>query len=266
MLHNQKIGSSFDSSIMEQGPENRGPSPLEFGLRVLRRSYWIIIATTVVSFAASVGYLKVATPTYTAQAKVLMGGSKAPSVQPTPIQDEPPPTDLDAQIEILKSKAVATSVINRLNMANDPDINGKGSRLRAAVRAVREMLGIAQPDAGIDRQRRHQRSRQRRPRRIPEQQLGYDTDEYRQHETDRGGLGCGCKSPGPFVEERGEHLEPCSDLGFIDHALQHKAKSGIRHRYFRMAFAAGKPEAADRSSDWKHPWNFWRVLICIGDP
>ena len=49
---------------------------------------------------------------------------------------------------------------------------------------------------------------------------------------DGGRLGCGGKSAGPFVEERGEHLESGSDLGFSGHALQHIAESGIRYAYF----------------------------------
>ena len=65
--------------------------------------------------------------------------------------------------------------------------------------------------------------------------------------TDGGRLGCGGKSPGPFVEERGEHLESGSDLGFIDHALQHIAESGIRYTYFvarpkRQPISACRPE------------------------
>jgi hypothetical protein len=38
--------------------------------------------------------------------------------------------------------------------------------------------------------------------------------------------------PGPFVEERGEPLESCLDLGFVCHALQHRAEPGIGYRYF----------------------------------
>ena len=34
---------------------------------------------------------------------------------------------------------------------------------------------------------------------------------------DDGRLGCGGKTAGPFVEERGEHLESCPDLGFVHH-------------------------------------------------
>ena len=108
-----------------------------------------MVATAALGLAGSVIYLKVTPATYTAQAKVLLGSSKAPVVQPLSVLDETH-VDLESQIEILKSKTIATSVINQLNLADDPEFNGKGSRLRVATMAVRAMLGIAPPEAKTD--------------------------------------------------------------------------------------------------------------------
>src|SRR5450755_4504233 len=141
MLHNQRMGTLLNDSQHEHGLENGGPGPADMVLGFLRRHYLVIIATAALTLAASVGFLKVAPPTYTAQAKVLLGGSKAPTVQPQPVLDETP-IDLESQIEILKSKAIATSVINQLNLSDDPDFIGKGGRLNSAVKAIRGMLGI----------------------------------------------------------------------------------------------------------------------------
>ena len=117
-------------------------------LGFLRRHYLLIAATAALTLGASVAVLKVVPPTFTAQAKVLLGSSKAPVVQaqPQPMLDETP-VDIESQIEILKSKSIATSVINQLGLADDPDFNGQGDPLNVAVKAVRARLGIAPPRA-----------------------------------------------------------------------------------------------------------------------
>jgi polysaccharide biosynthesis transport protein len=147
MLHNLKTNASQDFSQHEQGRENSGPDLVSLVLGFLRRQYLVIIACAVVALAGSVLALKIIPPTYTAQVKVLFGGSKSPFVQQQSMPDETP-IDLESQIEILKSKAVATSVINQLKLADDPDFNGKGDWLHSALKSARRMLGIA--PRGID--------------------------------------------------------------------------------------------------------------------
>jgi succinoglycan biosynthesis transport protein ExoP len=138
------MSTLLNNSQNEPSVESSGPGPANMALGFLRRHYFVIITTAALALAASVVFLKVVPPTYTAQAKVLLGGSKAPVVlvQPQPVQDETP-VDIESQIEILKSKAIATSVINALNLADDPAFSGKGDPLNMAVKAVRDMLGIA---------------------------------------------------------------------------------------------------------------------------
>jgi exopolysaccharide transport family protein len=108
-----------------------------------------MVVTTALALAASVIFLKIAPPTYTAQAKVLLGNSKAPVVQQLPMLDETH-VDLESQLEILKSKTIATSVINQLNLADDPEFSGKDDRLRSATMAIRAMLGVAPKAAKIE--------------------------------------------------------------------------------------------------------------------
>ena len=151
MLHNQRMGTLLSTPQNEQGWDNSGPGPANMALGFLRRHYLVIIATAAFTLAASVVFLKVVPPTYTAQAKVLLGSSKAPVVlvQPQPMLDEAP-VDIESQIEILKSKAIATAVINRLNLADDPDFNGQGDPLNSALKAVRGALGMAPQAAKIE--------------------------------------------------------------------------------------------------------------------
>jgi succinoglycan biosynthesis transport protein ExoP len=148
MLHNQRTSALPDSSLLEQGGENSGPDLANLALGFLRRQYLLIIVTTVLALTASVVVLRFAPPTYTAQLKLLIGGSKAPIVQQQAMQDETP-IDLESQIEILKSKPVATSVINQLNLADDPEFSGKGV-LHSALKAIRRMLGITSQGLNTD--------------------------------------------------------------------------------------------------------------------
>ena len=124
MLNNQRMSTLLNNSQHERSWESSGPSPVSFALGFLRRHYLLMVVTTALALAASVIFLKIAPPTYTAQAKVLLGNSKAPVVQQLPMLDETH-VDLESQLEILKSKTIATSVINQLNLADDPEFSGK---------------------------------------------------------------------------------------------------------------------------------------------
>src|SRR5262245_51871797 len=146
MVHDQRTSAFQDGSQQEHGLEKSGPGPLSWALGFLRRHYLGMVCCTVLSLGASIGVLKVIPPTYTAQVKVLVGNSKAPAVQPQSMLDDAP-VDMESQIEILKSKTIASSVINQLNLADDPDMNGKGSPLRTALNAVRAMAGLPLPEA-----------------------------------------------------------------------------------------------------------------------
>jgi len=149
MLHNQRTSALLDVSQQEQRWENSGPGPAQLALGFLRRHYLAIIVTTALALAASFVFLKVAPPTYTAQVRVLLGSSKAPTVQPQSMLDDSP-VDLESQIEILKSKAIATATINQLNLIDDPSFNGKGGWLRSLTNAIRDVLGVAPPTRKLD--------------------------------------------------------------------------------------------------------------------
>jgi polysaccharide biosynthesis transport protein len=141
MLHNEGT-SSLDSSVQEQGGGNGVAELVDWALGFLRRQYVVIIISAALAFAASAVFLRIAPPTYTAQVKVLFGNSRAPFVQQQSMFAETP-DDLESQIEILKSRAIANSVISRLNLADDPDFNGQGGWLHSVWKPIRGRLGIA---------------------------------------------------------------------------------------------------------------------------
>ena len=149
MLHNQRTSALLESSLQEQGGGNSGAELVDLALGFLRRQYLVIIIITALAFAASVIFLRITPPTYTAQVKVLFGNSKAPFVQQQSAPDEAP-VDLESRIEILKSKAVATSVISQLNLADDPEFNGKGGWSHSAWKAIRGKLSSTPQSRKID--------------------------------------------------------------------------------------------------------------------
>ena len=69
----------------------------------------MIAVTAVLACAASVLYLRLASPTFTAQAQVLLGIPRAQFVQQQSLLAEPAfdVTQIETQLQILKSKAIA---------------------------------------------------------------------------------------------------------------------------------------------------------------
>ncbi|GLH79962.1 chromosome partitioning protein ParA [Bradyrhizobium sp. SSBR45G] len=139
MLHNPNASTVAYNPQQDHGWERTGPGPFDVALGFLRRHYLLIAITTVVSLVASFTVLKLVPPTYSADVKIMLGSAKPPVLQPQPVQDDPP-LDMESQIEILKSKSVATAVISKLNLADDPDFSGKASPLHGVMGAIRRLV------------------------------------------------------------------------------------------------------------------------------
>src|SRR3954451_8428061 len=120
MLQNDRSHALLDSTIPR---EEAGLGELvNFAFGFLKRQYAVIIFVTALALAASAIYLRITPPTYTGQVKVLFGNPKAPFIQQQSVLAETgvDPGQLETQIQLLKSKAIATSVINQLGLADDP--------------------------------------------------------------------------------------------------------------------------------------------------
>src|SRR5215510_6005878 len=86
---------------------------LNFVRGFLRRQYGIVIFSVVLSLAAGIIYLRITPPTYTARVQILLGNPKAQFIQQQSLVAEPPfdVTQVETQLQILKPRAMATSVI-----------------------------------------------------------------------------------------------------------------------------------------------------------
>lgn len=126
MLQGERSRVVLENDLASDREGQGGPGDIiNFALGFLRRQYALILFVTALAIAVSLLYLRTTPPTYTAQAKVLFGNPRAQFVQQQSILGESPldVAQLESQIEILKSKAIAASVVDQMKLAADPDFN-----------------------------------------------------------------------------------------------------------------------------------------------
>jgi polysaccharide biosynthesis transport protein len=110
---------------------------ISFTIGFVRRQYLVIILTAVLAIAASIVYLRITPPTYTARVQILFGNSRAQFLQQHSLLTEPAVdvSQIETQLQIIKSRATAVRAINELKLADDPDFNGARPSLWSRVRS-----------------------------------------------------------------------------------------------------------------------------------
>lgn len=114
-------------SVAQSDQSEGGISDLiNLALGFVRRQYLVIIVTAALAMAACVVYLKITPPTYTAKVQILLTNPKAQFVQQQSLLADPAfdLSQFETQLQILRSRAIATAVINQLKLEDDPDLNG----------------------------------------------------------------------------------------------------------------------------------------------
>ena len=134
---------------IEAGPaqEDSIGALLNFVRGFLRRQYGIVIFCGVLSLAAGIAYLRITPPTYTARVQILLGNPKAQFIQQQSLVAEPPfdVTQFETQLQILKSRTIAASVIDLLKLTPELEQSSR-SPMASFVRRVRGWFG--EPPAG----------------------------------------------------------------------------------------------------------------------
>src|SRR6266850_579885 len=157
MLQNDRTRALQDSVMTREQTEENGLGELvNFALGFLRRQYSVIIFTAVLALSVSAIYLRITPPTYTAQVRVLFGNPKAQFVQQQSLlaaEASIDSTQPESQMQILKSKAIATSVINQLKLADDPDFKDSGRSLRSVGQRIRGWFGGMPPGRQMSQDR-----------------------------------------------------------------------------------------------------------------
>jgi len=137
MLQNEETRALLDSVVpREQAGGGDGLGQIvDFARGFLRRQYSVIIFAALLALAASAIYLRITPSTYTADVKVLFENPKAQFVQQQSLLADTPVdvTQLESQTQILTSKAIATSVINQLKLADGPEFKDPGRSWRSVI-------------------------------------------------------------------------------------------------------------------------------------
>lgn len=143
MLQGERSRVVLESELAGDRGDQGGLGDLvNFAMGFLRRQYALILFVTALAVVVSLIYLRVTPPTYTAQVKVLFGSPKAQFVQQQSMLAESPldVAQLESQIEIIKSKGIAASVINQTNLANS-DFNASAQPLQKLLGFFRGLFG-----------------------------------------------------------------------------------------------------------------------------
>jgi polysaccharide biosynthesis transport protein len=112
---------------------------VKFAVVFLRRRYLMIIVTAALVSAATMLYLRFAPPTYTAQVQILLTSPQGQVVQqqslvPQPVVDA---AQIETQLQMIRSRAVAAAVIAQLKLADDPDFAGSTWSLTSLLHRLR---------------------------------------------------------------------------------------------------------------------------------
>jgi uncharacterized protein involved in exopolysaccharide biosynthesis len=110
-------------------------------LAFIRRHRLIISLTPLATVGIAILYLITAVPTFTAKAQLIVT-AKATTGDPASVS-----TVVESQIGIIKSEGIASAVIEKLGLAQDPEFAaGQGSVLHNMTRSISRQLGWSKPE------------------------------------------------------------------------------------------------------------------------
>lgn len=126
-------------------PEFRLPTEsLAEAVAFVRRRLSIILLTCSLSLGVGLLYLIAATPTFTADAQLVVDSKAAPT-DATSVS-----TIVESHIAIIKSENIARAVIQQLDLAEDPEFAGNDSVVRTVGRSISRLLGWSGPETESD--------------------------------------------------------------------------------------------------------------------
>lgn len=112
---------------------------VKYAIAFLRRRYLMIIVTGALVFAATTLYLRFAPPTYTAEVQILLKNPQSKFVQqqsllPEPVIDN---AQIETQLQMIRSRAIAAAVLTQLKLANDPEFTGSSQPFGSLLQRIR---------------------------------------------------------------------------------------------------------------------------------
>lgn len=127
--------------VMQSDPRDEAGigEHIKFALIFLRRQYLVIIVVAALVSAMSLIYLRLVSPTYTAQVQILIENPRAQFLQKQSLLSDPllDTAQIETQLQIIKSRATAVAVVNQLNLADHPDFKENRPLLSSLLRWLR---------------------------------------------------------------------------------------------------------------------------------
>ena len=117
---------------------------VDWVIGLLRRQYLVILFVAALGTTAGIIYLGVATPVYTAQTNVYIDLHKNPIDQHPGIFGNDP-IEIESQIQLIKSKTIASSVIKKLQLTNYIDLESRKNSTNT-LGFLRSLFGTRAPD------------------------------------------------------------------------------------------------------------------------
>jgi polysaccharide biosynthesis transport protein len=128
MLQNSNTRAIIDDTQYIEAEQQGFAEILDWAIGLLRRQYLVILVVASLGIGAGFIYLRIATPTYTAQASLVVDLHRSPIVQQEGIFNNDP-IEIESQIQIIKSDSVASAVIQKLQLMNDPELRPAGGTI-----------------------------------------------------------------------------------------------------------------------------------------
>lgn len=149
-LHADRTRMSYrDVGLLHSPGENSFEDTLNLVKGLAWRQYPLIIFITILSLAIGALYLVITPPTYTAHVQLLLGNPNTPlTQQPSAGFGTESPLDpalIDTQLQVLRSRAVISAVIQLLKLEDDSELKRSGPPL---IKRVRVWFGEA-PETAV---------------------------------------------------------------------------------------------------------------------
>lgn len=122
--------------------------PVDFMLGLFRQQLTIILSAAILAITLGALYIFATPPTFTARATMIIDRGKVQSQLGAMSRELPVDVvEVDSQIQLIKSEAVALAVIKRLNLAEDPEFVGPPVGLAGWIHGLRSrfLSGALEP-------------------------------------------------------------------------------------------------------------------------
>ena len=144
--------NTYTRQSVDHGPAERelGFAELfEFVFSVFRQQFWVVLSIAILFIGLGALYVVTTPPTYTAHATMIIDKGTV-QVQLGGVLSQVP-VEIESQIQLIKSEAVALAVARKLNLANDPEFAGQPIGIRGLVQTLRtRFLPADAPKPDID--------------------------------------------------------------------------------------------------------------------